>query len=111
MGGLTCYFSQKDLVKEEEDDGRSLSKGKHSRELSNAYAAENICRKHLDPRLMTKDTPSPQGSMEISQLACQCLDRRRKKRPRMTEVGESIQMLVCLLYYGFSSVFLKIIIS
>lgn len=43
---------------------------------------------------MTKDTPSPHGSMEISQLACQCLDRRRKKRPRMTEVGECIQMLV-----------------
>uniref|UniRef100_A0A8C1ZLQ8 Interleukin-1 receptor-associated kinase 1-like n=1 Tax=Cyprinus carpio TaxID=7962 RepID=A0A8C1ZLQ8_CYPCA len=85
----TVYL--KDLVKEEEDDGRSFSKGKHSRELSYAYAAENICRKHLDPRLMTKDTPSPQGSMEISQLACQCLDRRRKKRPRMTEVFKALQ--------------------
>ncbi|XP_059360163.1 interleukin-1 receptor-associated kinase 1-like [Carassius carassius] len=85
----TVYL--KDLVKEEEDDGRSLTKGKHSRELSNAYAAENICRKHLDPRLMTKDTPFPHGSMEISQLACQCLDRRRKKRPRMTEVFKALQ--------------------
>lgn len=84
----TVYL--KDLVKEE-DDGRSFSKGKHSRELSYAYAAENICRKHLDPRLMTKDTPSPHGSMEISQLACQCLDRRRKKRPRMTEVFKALQ--------------------
>lgn len=59
---------------------------------------------------MTKDTPSPHGSMEISQLACQCLDRRRKKRPRMTEVGESIQMLVCLFYYDFSSVSVKLIV-
>ncbi|XP_016359431.1 interleukin-1 receptor-associated kinase 1-like isoform X2 [Sinocyclocheilus anshuiensis] len=85
----TVYL--KDLVNEEEDDGRSFSKGKHSRELSYTYAAENICRKHLDPRLMTEDTPSPHGSMEISQLACQCLDRRRKKRPRMTEVFKALQ--------------------
>ncbi|KAI2662068.1 Interleukin-1 receptor-associated kinase 1 [Labeo rohita] len=75
----------------EEDDGRSFSKGKHSRELSYAHAAENICRKHLDSRLITKDTPTPHGSMQISQLACQCLDRRRKKRPRMTEVFKALQ--------------------
>ncbi|XP_050972984.1 interleukin-1 receptor-associated kinase 1 [Labeo rohita] len=81
----------KDLVNEEEDDGRSFSKGKHSRELSYAHAAENICRKHLDSRLITKDTPTPHGSMQISQLACQCLDRRRKKRPRMTEVFKALQ--------------------
>ncbi|XP_067270482.1 interleukin-1 receptor-associated kinase 1 isoform X2 [Pseudorasbora parva] len=81
----------KDLVNDEEDDGRSFSKGKHSRELSYANAAENICRKHLDPRLMTKDTPTPHGSMEISQMACQCLERRRKKRPRMTEVFKALQ--------------------
>uniref|UniRef100_A0A672PMD5 Interleukin-1 receptor-associated kinase 1-like n=1 Tax=Sinocyclocheilus grahami TaxID=75366 RepID=A0A672PMD5_SINGR len=85
----TVYL--KDLVKEEEDDGRSFSKVKHSRELSYAHAAENICRKHLDPRLKTKDTSTPHGSMEISQLACQCLDRRRKKRPRMTEVFKALQ--------------------
>ncbi|XP_073675563.1 interleukin-1 receptor-associated kinase 1 isoform X2 [Garra rufa] len=85
----TVYL--KDLVNEEEDDGRSFSKGKHSRELSFAHAAQNICRKHLDPRLMTKDTPAPHGSMEISQLACQCLDRRRKRRPRMTEVFKALQ--------------------
>ncbi|XP_043102937.1 interleukin-1 receptor-associated kinase 1 [Puntigrus tetrazona] len=84
----TVYL--KDLVKEEEDDGRSFSKGRHSKELSYAYAAENICRKHLDPRL-TKEIPSPHGSMEISQLACQCLDRRRKKRPRMTKVFKALQ--------------------
>ncbi|XP_059379280.1 interleukin-1 receptor-associated kinase 1-like isoform X2 [Carassius carassius] len=85
----TVYL--KDLVKEEEDDGRSFSKGKHSRELSYAHAVENICRKHLDPRLKFKDNPTPHGSMEISQLACQCLDRRRKKRPRMTEVFKALQ--------------------
>ncbi|XDV49507.1 hypothetical protein PO909_018744 [Leuciscus waleckii] len=81
----------KDLVKEEEDDGRNFSKGKHSRELSYAHAAENICRKHLDPRLITKDSPNPHGSMEISQMACQCLERRRKKRPPMREVFKALQ--------------------
>lgn len=80
----------KDLVKEEEEDDRSFSKGKHSRELSSMHAAENICRKHLDSRLMTEDTPALHGSLEISKLACQCLDRRRKKRPRMTEVFKEL---------------------
>ncbi|XP_077079999.1 interleukin-1 receptor-associated kinase 1 isoform X2 [Siphateles boraxobius] len=85
----TVYL--KDLVIEVEDDGRNFSKGKHSRELSYAHAAENICRKHLDPRLITKDSPNPHGSMEISQMACQCLERRRKKRPPMTEVFKALQ--------------------
>ncbi|XP_051949876.1 interleukin-1 receptor-associated kinase 1-like [Xyrauchen texanus] len=85
----TIYL--KDLVTLMEDDGSSFSRGKHSREKSSSQAAENICRKHLDPRLMTKDTSALYGSMEITQMACQCLDRRRKKRPRMTEVFKELQ--------------------
>ncbi|XP_051964548.1 interleukin-1 receptor-associated kinase 1-like [Xyrauchen texanus] len=85
----TIYL--KDLVTEVEDDGRSFSRRKESREMSSSQTAENICRKHLDPRLMTKDTFALHGSMEIIQLACQCLNRRRKKRPRMTEVFKELQ--------------------
>ncbi|XP_056585828.1 interleukin-1 receptor-associated kinase 1 [Triplophysa dalaica] len=86
------YFKNvylKDLVKEVEDDDRSFSKGRNSQELS-LQAAENICKKHLDPRLMTEGTPALHGSMEISKLACQCLDRRRKKRPPMTKVFKEL---------------------
>ena len=80
-------FTQKDLVTEVEDDGKSMSTGRNSREMAFSQAAENIWKKHLDPRLVTKGIPDPDGSREISQLACRCLDRRRKKRPPMTEVG------------------------
>ncbi|XP_066500855.1 interleukin-1 receptor-associated kinase 1 [Hoplias malabaricus] len=81
----------KDLVSEVEDDGMSSSRGRNSRELACSQAAENIWKKHLDPRLVTKDIPDPHGSREISQLACRCLDRRRKKRPPMAEVFKNLQ--------------------
>lgn len=79
---------QKDLVSELEDDGKSCSTRKDTRELYNSQAAENIWKKHLDPWLMTEATSGLHGSKEIAQLACRCLDRRRKKRPKMTEVGQ-----------------------
>ncbi|XP_053481695.1 interleukin-1 receptor-associated kinase 1 isoform X4 [Ictalurus furcatus] len=80
----------KDLVSELEDDGKSCSRSKDTRELSNSQAAENIWKKHLDPWLMTDGTPGPHRSKEIAQLACRCLDRRRKKRPPMTEVFNTL---------------------
>ncbi|KAM9475587.1 interleukin-1 receptor-associated kinase 1 [Clarias gariepinus] len=81
----------KDLVSELEDDGRSYSRRKDTtRELSNSQAAENIWKKHLDPWLMSKGTSGPDGSKEVAQLACRCLDRRRKKRPPMTEVCDTL---------------------
>ncbi|XP_017324042.1 interleukin-1 receptor-associated kinase 1 isoform X2 [Ictalurus punctatus] len=80
----------KDLVSELEDDGKSCSRSKDTRELSNSQAAENIWKKHLDPWLMTDATPGPHRSKEIAQLACRCLDRRRKKRPPMTEVFDTL---------------------
>ncbi|XP_036435373.1 interleukin-1 receptor-associated kinase 1 isoform X2 [Colossoma macropomum] len=85
----TVYL--KDLVSEVEDDGKSFSKGRNSRELAFSQAAENIWKKHLDPRLMTEGISDPHGSRELSQLACRCLDRRRKKRPPMTEVFKTLQ--------------------
>ncbi|KAG9270053.1 interleukin-1 receptor-associated kinase 1 [Astyanax mexicanus] len=81
----------KDLVSEVDDDGKSISKGKNSRELAFSQVAENICQRHLDPRLVTKGIPDPHGSREISQLACRCLDRRRKRRPSMPEVFKTLQ--------------------
>ncbi|XP_058244948.1 interleukin-1 receptor-associated kinase 1 isoform X1 [Hemibagrus wyckioides] len=81
----------KDLVSELEDDGRSYSRKKDTRELSGSHAAENIWKNHLDRSLTSEGTSGPHGSKEIAQLACRCLDRRRKKRPPMTEVFRSLQ--------------------
>ncbi|KAK1801108.1 hypothetical protein P4O66_022806, partial [Electrophorus voltai] len=83
----TVYL--KDLVTEVEDNERDFSKRKYSQETGFSQAAENICTKHLDPKLL-KDGLS-HGSREISQLACRCLDRRRKKRPLMTEVFKTVE--------------------
>lgn len=83
-------FVQKDLVSELEEEGRSYSRRKNTQELSNSQAAENIWKNHLDRSLASKGTPGPHGSKEIAQLACRCLDRRRKKRPQMTEVGQNL---------------------
>ncbi|MCJ8734700.1 hypothetical protein PDJAM_G00238230 [Pangasius djambal] len=80
----------KDLVSELEDDGKSYSRKKDTRELYNSQAAENIWKKHLDPWLMSEGASGPHGSKEIAQLACRCLDRRRKKRPPMTEVFNTL---------------------
>lgn len=91
-----CF--QKDLVSEMEDDGKSWSRTKDTRELSISLAAENIWKKHLDPRLMSGGTSGLHGSKEIAQLACRCLDRRRKKRPKMTEVERSGFVLFCFLF-------------
>lgn len=84
---MSCV--QKDLVSELEDDGKSSSRRNDTRELSNSQAVENIWKKHLDPWLMLDGTSGLHGSAEIAQLACRCLDRRRKKRPKMTEVGQN----------------------
>ncbi|XP_027007482.1 interleukin-1 receptor-associated kinase 1 isoform X2 [Tachysurus fulvidraco] len=81
----------KDLVSDLEDDGRSYSRKKDTRELSGSQAAENIWKNHLDRSLTLEGTSGPRGAKEIAQLACRCLDRRRKKRPPMTEVFRSLQ--------------------
>ncbi|KAK2841388.1 hypothetical protein Q7C36_012967 [Tachysurus vachellii] len=81
----------KDLVSDLEDDGRSYSRKKDTRELSGSQAAENIWKNHLDRSLTSEGTSGPRGAKEIAQLACRCLDRRRKKRPPMTEVFKSLQ--------------------
>lgn len=35
------------------------------------------------------DAAEPPGCMELVDLACKCLDKKRKKRPAMTEVSKT----------------------
>ncbi|XP_026187802.1 interleukin-1 receptor-associated kinase 1 isoform X2 [Mastacembelus armatus] len=67
----------KDLVEEIED-----------RPTGSSAAA---WRKELDQRLITGGAPDPTGCLEMVALACRCLDRKRKKRPAMTEVFDQLQ--------------------
>uniref|UniRef100_A0A8C3A3Y5 Protein kinase domain-containing protein n=1 Tax=Cyclopterus lumpus TaxID=8103 RepID=A0A8C3A3Y5_CYCLU len=48
-------------------------------------------RKQLDHRLITGGAAEPAGCMEVVALACRCLDKKRKKRPAMTEVFDKLQ--------------------
>ncbi|XP_068454725.1 interleukin-1 receptor-associated kinase 1 [Clinocottus analis] len=48
-------------------------------------------RKQLDHRLITGGAADPAGCMEVVALACRCLDKKRKKRPAMTEVFDKLQ--------------------
>ncbi|XP_023691642.1 interleukin-1 receptor-associated kinase 1 isoform X2 [Paramormyrops kingsleyae] len=70
----TLYL--RDLVMECEEEGE---------------AATHIWKKHLDPQIAPADKPGPLEALDISSLACRCLDRRKKKRPPMAEVFERIQ--------------------
>nr|XP_020469416.1 interleukin-1 receptor-associated kinase 1 isoform X1 [Monopterus albus] len=48
-------------------------------------------RKQLDHRLITGGSADPAGCLEMVALACRCLDKKRKKRPPMTEVFNKLQ--------------------
>ncbi|KAM7411071.1 hypothetical protein PAMA_021178 [Pampus argenteus] len=67
----------KDLVKQVEDSP------------TGSYAA--AWRKQLDHRLTSGDTAEPAGCMEMVALACRCLDKKKKKRPTMTEVFDKLK--------------------
>ncbi|XP_042160258.1 interleukin-1 receptor-associated kinase 1 isoform X2 [Oncorhynchus tshawytscha] len=104
----------KDLVKEAEDDGGHQVRGRSKRtsekvtqeQSSIPPAATHIWQKHLDPRLMVtalssssrvcmagpgSSSPAPHGSLDLTTLACRCLEARGKKRPPMTEVFQALQ--------------------
>ncbi|XP_064812254.1 interleukin-1 receptor-associated kinase 1 isoform X1 [Oncorhynchus masou masou] len=108
----------KDLVKEAEDDGGHQVRGRSKRtpekvtqeQSSIPPAATHIWQKHLDPRLMVTgmggslssssrvctagpgpSSPAPHGSLDLTTLACRCLEARGKKRPPMTEVFQALQ--------------------
>uniref|UniRef100_A0A4W6EKL6 Protein kinase domain-containing protein n=1 Tax=Lates calcarifer TaxID=8187 RepID=A0A4W6EKL6_LATCA len=48
-------------------------------------------RKHLDQQLITGGAADPPACMQLVSLACTCLDKKRKKRPVMTEVFHKLQ--------------------
>ncbi|XP_067383065.1 interleukin-1 receptor-associated kinase 1 isoform X2 [Channa argus] len=48
-------------------------------------------RTQLDKKLITGGAADPVGCLEIVALACRCLDKKRKKRPAMTEVFDKLQ--------------------
>ncbi|XP_078144537.1 uncharacterized protein irak1 isoform X1 [Centroberyx gerrardi] len=50
-----------------------------------------LWRNQLDPRLHTGGAAEPPGCMDMAALACRCLNKRRKKRPAMTEVFDKLQ--------------------
>ncbi|XP_042347247.1 interleukin-1 receptor-associated kinase 1 [Plectropomus leopardus] len=50
-----------------------------------------VWRKHVDQRLISGGAVEPAGCLEAVALACRCLDRKRKKRPSMTEVFDKLQ--------------------
>ncbi|XP_056239813.1 interleukin-1 receptor-associated kinase 1 isoform X1 [Seriola aureovittata] len=66
----------KDLVEEVED--------------SPTGSSEASWKKQLDHRLMKGGAAEPAGCMKMVALACSCLDKKRKKRPAMTEVFEKL---------------------
>ncbi|XP_062397354.1 interleukin-1 receptor-associated kinase 1 [Sardina pilchardus] len=81
----------KDLITELDDDEQSTRASKPGQTETISTAAQHICRSHLDPKVVTGGRPVPSGALEIAQLACQCLHRRRKKRPPMAEVFKTLQ--------------------
>ncbi|TNN58536.1 Interleukin-1 receptor-associated kinase 1 [Liparis tanakae] len=70
-------FGVKDLVEEVEDS------------LTGSPA--EAWRTQLDHRLVSGGGEEPAGCMALVALACRCLDKKRKKRPAMTEVFDKLQ--------------------
>lgn len=63
-------------------------------------------RKQLDHRLITGQAADPVGFLEMGALACRCLDKKRKKRPAMTEVRDRKCHSQLWTQYIYSIIFL-----
>lgn len=88
---LILSVPQKDLVEEEaEEAGVTLKSTQTTLQAglaTDAWAAPiatQICKKHVDPR---PGPCPPELGLALGQLACCCLHRRAKRRPRMTQVA------------------------
>ncbi|XP_028265442.1 interleukin-1 receptor-associated kinase 1 [Parambassis ranga] len=57
--------------------------------LSSSFEA--AWRRQLDERLTAGGAAEPVDCLQVAALACKCLDKKRKKRPAMTEVFERLQ--------------------
>ncbi|XP_059189573.1 interleukin-1 receptor-associated kinase 1 isoform X2 [Centropristis striata] len=69
----------KDLVEEVEDSPSGLSAASW--------------RRHLDRRLVSGGAVEPPGCMQLLSLSCRSLNKKRKKRPAMSEVFDRLQDL------------------
>ncbi|XP_070696315.1 interleukin-1 receptor-associated kinase 1 isoform X2 [Pempheris klunzingeri] len=67
----------KDLVEEVEDSPPGLSAATWTNQL--------------DRRLLSGGASEPAGCMQMVALACRCLDRKRKRRPAMTQVFDHLR--------------------
>ncbi|XP_029363074.1 interleukin-1 receptor-associated kinase 1 [Echeneis naucrates] len=54
-------------------------------------SSEASWRNHLDTQLFAGDALEPAGCMKVLALACSCLDKKKKKRPTMTQVFETLK--------------------
>ncbi|XP_024149868.1 interleukin-1 receptor-associated kinase 1 isoform X2 [Oryzias melastigma] len=64
---------------------------------------EAAWRRRLDRRLVTGGAAEPAGFQEVVALACQCLNRQRKRRPPMTEVFDCLRRVHNMLRKAASS--------
>ncbi|MGH0139156.1 UNVERIFIED_CONTAM: hypothetical protein FKN15_057980 [Acipenser sinensis] len=75
---LKDLASEPEEDEEEEEGSRELSPEERTRRT-----AERICQQHLD---RSAGVCPPALTLDLCTLACRCLERRPKKRPKMTEV-------------------------
>ncbi|XP_074501015.1 interleukin-1 receptor-associated kinase 1 isoform X2 [Sebastes fasciatus] len=88
---LEVLTGRRALEKDRESGERFLKDLVDEVEESRTGSSAEAWRKQLDHRLITGGAAEPAGCMEVVALACRCLDKKRKKRPAMTEVFEKLQ--------------------
>ncbi|XP_043535992.1 interleukin-1 receptor-associated kinase 1 isoform X1 [Chiloscyllium plagiosum] len=76
----------KDLVEEEEEEECDVGEA----EGRSLRVADRICRCHLDRKAGRYPGCLP---VQLCALACECLQRQRKRRPKMTKVYEQLKTL------------------
>ncbi|XP_026224014.1 interleukin-1 receptor-associated kinase 1 isoform X2 [Anabas testudineus] len=83
---LEVLTGRRALEKDQKSGERYLKDLVGEAEDSPAGWSATAWRKQLDHRLITGQAADPVGFLEMGALACRCLDKKRKKRPAMTEV-------------------------
>ncbi|XP_067832290.1 interleukin-1 receptor-associated kinase 1 isoform X2 [Heptranchias perlo] len=84
----------KDVIVEEDDEDDESERRSASGVLRNQCIAGRICQKHLDRKAGGCTAHVP---VQLCMLACECLNHKRKKRPKMTKVYEKLEELRKLL--------------
>ncbi|XP_078393466.1 interleukin-1 receptor-associated kinase 1-like, partial [Cetorhinus maximus] len=79
----------KDIVEEEDEDGDAESLAQMSSAAAqNQRIAAGICRNRLDEKAGACPGRIP---MQLCLLACECLNRKRRRRPKMTKVYQQLE--------------------